>query len=573
MAGGLMQLVAYGAQDLYLTGNPQMTFFKMVYKRYTNFSMEYIRQDFNKKPSFNETNTTILTAKIGRNGDLIGDMYVVFDLPPIFSSTVDNFKWVKNIAQVFVKSVQLIIGGQVIDRQTGIWNNIWNQVTPYNISSYKRMTGDVVPFTSPYPYYGSLNQDGGVQGLDDPLPGQPVYPSIRGRRVYLPLEFWFCKEPGLFLPLIALQYHEVSVKVEFRPLNEIFTLGRPPISPAKLFSNPTTPGEGKSNYEELFNKLGKEAPEDGGWDDKNIFWRYVNGTTSPGVWSQNAYLDVNYIYLDDDERRKFAKSSHSYLIKQVQRRVFGGLSGTERLKLELQHPIAELLWVFQRDDVSLTNNWTNYTNLVNPDDLPDIRNIRDCFNCLKNLECKACSVDENEYKALRSITLSSGLTIEELWTLVNNDDANNTPFNDINAFDLENNIMYTAKLLLNGHDRMSEKDVIFFDSLQKYKYHSNDPTADTRSVGIYLYSFALYADDLKQPSGTLNMSRVNKALFEVVLREPPNANNEVSVSEDNDNSVETLNGGDKLKYNMLLFAMNYNILRIRSGMAGLAFAN
>lgn len=566
MAGGLMQLVAYGAQDLYLTGNPQMTFFKMVYKRYTNFSMEYIRQDFNKKPSFNETNTTTLTAKIGRNGDLVGDMYVVFDLPRIFSSTVDNFKWVKNIAHIFIKSVELIIGGQVIDRQTGIWNNVWNQLSPYNKTSYKRMTGDVVPFYAPYPYYGSLNQNG-IQTIDDPLPGQSVYPSIRGRRVYLPLEFWFCKEPGSFLPLIALQYHEISVRVEFRPLNEIFTIGSPPISPVKLFSNPTTPGDGKSNYQELLTLL------DGEWSDKNIFWRYVNGTTDPGVWNQNAYLDVNYIFLDDDERRKFAKSPHSYLIKQVQHRVFGGLSGPERLKLELQHPISELIWVFQRDDVSLTNRWTNYTNFINPTDIPNVRTLRDCLNCLKNLDCAACPVDDNEYNELRPITLKSGLTVEELWTLINNDDANNTSFNDINAFDLENNIMYTAKLLLNGHERMSEKDVIFFDSLQKYKYHSNDPTADTQSVGIYLYSFALYADDFKQPSGTLNMSRVNNAIFEVVLREPPNSNNVVSVSDENDNSVETLNGGDKLKYNMLLFATNYNILRIRSGMAGLAFAN
>ena len=569
MAGGLMQLVAYGAQDLYLSGNPQMTFFKSVYMRYTNFSMEYIRQDFDKKPNLNTTTPTTYTAKIGRNGDLIGDIYVVIDLPNIFSTDIDNFEWTKDIGHVMIKSAELLIGGQIIDKQYGIWMNIWNEITPFNPSSFKRMVGRVESLTNPFPYYGSIDQ--GVQTIEDPLPGQIVYPSIPARRLYVPLEFWFCKNPGLFLPLIALQYNEVSIKIEFRPLNELFKIGSPPVSPAKLFNNPATPGEGKTNYEELFTLLNGE------WGEDNIFWRYVNGTADPGVWGQNIYLDINYIFLDDEERRKFALSNHSYLIKQVQSRTFNGLSGTERVKLELQHPISEMMWVFRRDDVSQNNNWTNYTNFREPSDNAQIRELAECYNCLKRLDCAACPVEDNVYKSLRSITLKSGLTVEEFWTVINNDDTNNTANTQQNAFDIDINIMYKAKLILNTHDRMDEKDELFFDSVQTYKYHGQSPIDDPRKIGIYVYSFAFDPESYKQPSGTINMSRIEDAILEVVLKNPPQENIEVNANPnlDPDSPIYELGQITQvgLKYDMYFFATNYNILRIRGGMGGIAFAN
>lgn len=564
-----MQLVAYGAQDLYLTGNPQMTFFKTVYMRYTNFAMEYIRQDFETKPNLNTTTTTTCIAKIGRNGDLIGDIYVVIDLPNIFSTDTDNFQWASDLGHVMIKSAELMIGGQLIDKQYGIWMNIWNEIVPFNPSSFKRMIGDVKSITSPFPYYGSINQ--GVQTDEDPLPDQNVYPSIPARRLYVPLEFWFCKNPGLFLPLIALQYHEVSIRIEFRPLNEIFKIASPPVSPAKIFNDPTTPGEGKSNYEEFFTLLNGE------WGEDNIFWRYVNGTQNSGTWGQNIYLDVNYIFLDDEERRKFALSNHSYLIKQVQARSFNGLSGIERLKLELQHPVSEMIWVLQRDDVAQNNNWTNYTNFIEPTDPIQVRELAECFNCLKRLNCAACPVEDNIYKSLRPLTLKSGLTVEELWTVLNNDDTNNTANTEQNCFDININIMYKAKLMFNGFDRMDEKSELFFDSVQTYKYHGQSPIDDPTNVGIYVYSFSFDPESYKQPSGTVNMSRVENAVLEVVLREPPQEVNDPSTNPDIDPDSPIFNLGEitkiGLKYNLYFFATNYNILRIRGGMGGIAFAN
>ena len=545
MPGGELQLVAYGAQDLYLTGNPQKTFFKRVYKRYTNFAMEYIRQDFTKIPSANTTESIKLDCKIGRNGDLIGDIYLVYDLPNIFSTDVDNFKWINDIGLHLVRSAEILIGGQSIDKQYGLWMKIWNELVPKNPSSYKRMIGKVTPVRNPYPYYGSIEQ--GVQSNDDPLPGQPVYPSIRERRLYVPLEFWFCRNSGLFLPLVALQYHEVHIVIEIEPLNHLFTVGKPSIAPCKLFGDSSNPGdEGVNNYDELLELL------DDGWDSTNLFWRYVNGTESPGAWNENVYLEVNYIFLDDEERRRFAKSSHSYLITQVQQRIFCGLTGSRILELQLQHPVNELMWVFRRSDVDKTNQWSNFTNLINPGDILTIRTLRDCLNCLKLLDCDACPPDTDDYKKLRPLTLGSGLTVEELWTIINNDDANQTPLENIDAFDQNNNIMYTARFMLNGHDRMASKDTFFFEALQTYKYHGRSPINDPVSAGVYAFSFSLKPAKPRDPSGSINMSRINKVQMEIVLREPQD---------------------EDLNYDMFLYAVNHNILRIKSGMGSTVFAN
>ena len=327
MGGGLMQLVAYGAQDAFLTGNPEITFFKVVYRRHTNFAMESIQQDFNGGSSNRKTVT------ISRNGDLITNCWLE-------GCKTGDLKGTEAI-----KTVDLEIGGQRIDRHYGEWMDIWTELS---CPSGKRAG------------YNALNQNGTV-----------------------PLQFFFCINPGLALPLIALQYHEVKLSFEF----------------------------------------------EGSMDSVNLY--------------------VDYIYLDTDERRRFAQVQHNILIEQLQQQTG---DSSENLRLNFNHPCKELVWTSEGAPNELT-----------------------------------------------------GCTVK-----------------------------------LNGHERFSPRDGEYFQLVQPYQHHSNVPVGKN----INVYSFALKPEE-HQPSGTCNFSRI-----------------------DNASLVKGKCGADQNVY-----AVNYNVLRIMSGMAGLAFSN
>ena len=385
MGGGLMQLVAYGAQDIYLTGNPQITFFKVVYRRHTNFSMEAIEQTFNGSADFGKR----VTCTVSRNGDLMHKVYLQVTVPADPSGT-----YVKNLGQALIKFAEVEIGGQRIDKHYGDWMHIWNE----------------------------LSQEAGKKvGYNDMI-GAALAENSEETDLYIPLEFWFCRNPGLALPLIALQYHEVKINIEFRALSEL--------------------------------------------------------TQDAGLSLSAASLYVDYIYLDTDERRRFAQVSHEYLIEQVQ---FTGdesvSSVSNKIKLNFNHPCKELVWVVQKD-ASVTN------------------------------------------------TVGGGR---------------------FDYTDGTENPVLIAKLQLNGHDRFSERMGRYFNLVQPYQHHTNVP-----KPGINVYSFGLKPEE-HQPSGTCNMSRIDNATLQLTL------------------TAATVAGNADAK--VRVYATNYNVLRIMSGMGGLAYSN
>ena len=327
-----MQLVAYGAQDVYLTANPQVTFFKQLYRRHTNFAMESIEQTFNGVASFGKK----VTATIARNGDLITKTYLQATLPSVQQGDFAegdnnrNFAWVSYVGQYLIKSVELEIGGQQIDKHYGDWLHIWNELTlPTGKSrAYHKMVNgiggsnfnnitDCEECTDPIPrevarVADSNNSWIASHGIDHVNEYDEVtrqignYQSVGDECVpeatlYVPLEFWFNRHYGLALPLIALQYHEVKINVEFNDL--------------KYLCN--TP----SNT--VIANLNRK------------------GLTSCSLW-------VDYIFLDTEERRRFAQVAHEYLIEQLQ---FTGeqsvTSSMNRIILSLNHPVKELIWVVQ----------------------------------------------------------------------------------------------------------------------------------------------------------------------------------------------------------------------------------
>ena len=430
MGGGLMQLVAYGAQDIYLTGNPQITFFKVVYRRHTNFSMESIHCTFNGNADFGKK----VNVTIPRNGDLVGAMYLEIELPSLGDAAMS---YSEGIGNALIKSVEVEIGGQKIDKHYGEWLDIWGElnVDANHKTAYRTMVGN-----------------SGTEGAASLVgASKPV-------RFYVPLRFWFNRNPGLALPLIALQYHEVKLNFEFEPASKLVTAdGKVAVAPTAITS---------------------------------------------------CKLYTDYIYLDTDERRRFAQVSHEYLIEQVQHTGVESLSdGTSSasINLDFNHPVKSMHWVIQHEDfLSGSNADTRQKDKDGTD--TTTRNVK------------------GNQKLVYYVR---------------------TPNTDTHG---ANDTFNTAKLMLNGHDRAPERKSDYYRLVQNYEHMAACPDKT-----IYTYSFALKASE-HQPSGTCNFSRIDNATLRLTFTNGTN---------------QQASGARQLR----IFAVNYNVLRIMSGMGGLAYSN
>ncbi len=435
MGGGLLQLVAYGAQDMYLTGNPQITFFKVVYRRHTNFAIEAIQQTFNGTPAFgNSVNITI-----SRNGDLIHRTYLQVNLPALddYSFTdASTDRYVNYVGLKLIQSVSVEIGGQQIDKHYADWLYIWNELS--------------LPMGKKYGYEMMVGADGDLTSSKSSLTSETASINKDVTTLYVPLEFWFCRNVGLALPLISLQYHEVRLKIQFEEITKCIA---------------TRDGSALSST--------------------TLNTQFPNKAFDATVW-------VDYIFLDTDERRRFAQLSHEYLIEQLQ---FTGAESIannsgNRYRLNFNHPCKELVWVAKKD-TNGTHDWYNYT-----------------------------ATTAYETDSLLAASTS----------------------NLINAvYPTGANPLTRCLLQLNGNDRFAERDGGYFNYVQPFQHHTNVP----KNRGINVYSFALKPEE-HQPSGTLNMSRIDTAVL--------------SMSSDVSGTVN-------------VYAVNYNVLRIMSGMGGLAYSN
>lgn len=433
MGGGLLQLVAYGAQDTYLTGNPQITFFKSIYRRHSNFSMENIECIFNGQVGFGQR----VVCPLPRNGDLIHRIYLKMTVSKLNQSPIGNHSYRDFLAYRLVEYISIEIGGQEIDKQYREWMFIWNELT--------------VPLGKKEGLYKMILAGGHLYQTFAPLRG-----NSNDETMYLPLNFWFCQNPGLALPLIALQYHEVKIIVKFAENTEfIYTL-------------------------------------------QNSSYNVLSPNTAYPQPNFNASLLVDYIFLDTDERRRFAQLSHEYLIEQVQYNGHDVIDTDSQksynIPIRFNHPVKELIWL-------VTNH-----------------------------------------------------TLESDWINISEDTS-------LEGFLEEDNVhmLKKVKLILNGQDRFAERDAEYFESVQTYQHHTNSPfyarILPTYMAELYIrynygcYSFALKPED-HQPSGTLNFSRIDSAVLNVTT-------NPISYGE----------------YKLHLFGKSYNVLRVMSGMGGLAYSN
>jgi hypothetical protein len=547
MGGGLMQLVAYGAQDVYLTGNPQITFWKVSYRRHTNFAMESIEQTFNGQADFGRR----VTCTISRNGDLAYRTYLQITLPEINQQMANTSgsgndgvyaRWLDFPGEQLVAQVEVEIGGQRIDRQYGDWMHIWNQLTLTSEQQrgYYKMIGNTMQLT--YITDPSFNDVDGP--CESNAPRQVCAPrnALPETTLYVPFQFWYCRNPGLALPLIALQYHEVKINLDIRPIDECLW--------AVKSLNTNSCASGSS----------------------------AKVTTAYNQSLVAASLYVDYVFLDTDERRRMAQNPHEYLIEQLQ---FTGDesvgSSSNKIKLNFNHPVKELIWVVQPDEnvdycaslecgqllyKALGAQPFNYTDAI--DALPNAIHAYGGAEAIA--ETSTSFIDTN---GLFNHAGAVDVSTANWWSInVGPDVGYNDPrlgwkhiqnsgVSDAGTFVLAEtaldmhcwgeNPVVTAKLQLNGQDRFSEREGTYFDLVQPYQHHTRSP-----DTGINVYSFALRPEE-HQPSGTCNFSRIDNATLQLVL------------------SNATVEGTKTAK--VRVYATNYNVLRVMSGMGGLAYSN
>jgi len=499
--------------------------FKVVYRRHTNFASESIEQTFTGSPSFGNR----VQVQLTRNADVVTKMYLRAVLGAGVSSS--KWAWVSNVGHALINNVYLEIGGTQIDKQYGDWLNIWYELTHKagHESGYARMVGNV-----------SANTDLALSHAQYSL--------------NVPLQFFHCRHDGLGLPLIALQYHEVRVTFEFNTLNSLIV---------------NTYGTGTA-----------------------ISW-----TTQPTL---SASLWVDYVYLDQEERKRFAQATHEYLIEQVQFPSSESINSVQtRIRLSFNHPCKFLVWVVQlgrytsgyrflayhATDANAVRleatkrfilGWAKVTSgtiIMSGDYVDHVTGMSATYAAYFDA-AKAIVVDNTvfdvdnvtitgELLPLEVVSMTADLfetAVAATRNVVTGSDGNKTNDVVVNMYDnyglqidrSENPVLKTV-LQLNGHERFAERDGDYFNYVQPYQTFSNTPRD-----GINVYSFALTPEE-HQPSGTCNFSRIDNATLTPTLGRTGSTDfkGEYLASDSNIN----------------VYAFNYNVLRVMSGMAGLAYSN
>ena len=454
--GGLIQMVAYGAQDVILTGNPKMTFFKSVFRSYTNFSIE------SKKLNI-EGNITALENSfdciISRNGDLLSGLWMEINIPSVLNNnnTATFTHWCNNTGAAFVKQCEIDIGGQMIEKHDSLWYDIYNELNNTDIHANKQINKNKSLI---YRHNGNKQRA----------------PNLH---LMIPLHFWFTKNKGSSLPLIALQYHEVTLKIVTRAIR---------------------------------NLLITDA------DNSNIVFQPANIE----IWA-------DYVFLDTPERKRFAQSKHTYLVEQVQLHTANIVNRSQNIEIMFSHPVKQLVWVFTNTNRTQEINTSNIA--ANPSLFRSKRLQDNGTTLLANGYTESVRPGNDYFNYMPTSTAGN--------TSVVTAPVSGSSINGDNTMENFDNVV----LKLNGHHRFEARRAVYFRTIQPVQSYLQVP-----SKHIYVYSFSLNPKEY-QPSGSCNFSRLDSA------------------------ELEFNNLGEITNKQLSVYAINYNILHIASGMGGIAFAH
>jgi hypothetical protein len=569
MTGGLMQLVGKGAQDVLVTGNPSFTHFKSMYKRHTEFAMEHFRLYF-KTTNLNLPTSGSLTlrAKVERYAQLLHDCYLTISLPDIYSPVVSltqdhlntpnlnpnsdaigyEFQWIRNIGYNMINYVAVLINGQEIVRHTGEWMKIYANLKfdANKKALLDQLVGNIPELYDPANAFGRINQYPHAIAISSDL----TAPSIAGKTLTIPLHFWFCESIGSALPLIALQHSEVEFVIDLKNIYQLFTV-RDVRERINSLDNPNFGVRGA-------------CPLTGDLFSMSTF---LSSPTLPNQtpaiptllkWKMNPFMECNFIFVSDAEMAHIASTDHSFMVTQIDIREAHGQHGPSNdLDLIMRNLCTRIVWVGQRTDRIVKNDYDNYTNWDDPYNAP-INSIHYYSN-----QYYTSGTEQPSGIATRDVLLESAVIID-------------------------------------GKERFGFKQSEFFSQLQNYRHHTGRTITDL--PGIYSYSFAL-EHDKGQPSGHINGSQFNKTILRNTYVEPPLASvfgivspaNVVCILKATANSanptqVNPQDYADRpdqivtvirktqantlaYTYNVRAFVESYNFLRVIGGIANVVFSS
>ena len=545
MTGGLMNLVAQGNENLYFNGNPKKTFFKAIYNKYTNFGLQKFRIDYEGAKVLNFNTPTKYEFKIPRYADLLHDTYIVLNLPDIWSpfyySENDSnplipyeFKWIREIGAYMINEIEIVSGGYTLSKYNGEYLSCLKErdFDKNKKELWNKMTGNIPELYEPENCNGNFNTYPNAMFTDI---GVDIEPSIRGRKLYIPLCSFFGSNTKTALPLVALQYHEITIKIEFKSIVDLYTINNiEAIRGTNSGNNYSYRIRPNPNIEDQQIWRFLQPPRD--------MTSNIDNYLKIFDWNVDIHLISTFIFLDNDERRYFAKKTHTYLIKQVYTYDYFDVGGNKIIDMDSKDMVCNYMWRFRRSDAKFRNEWSNYTNWAYQDIIP------------QNL------------KVFRSNIIPNPLNFAYTGNIgMPNDTLSQYPINI-------KNILTSLGIVMNGVYRENILDAGIYDYIEKF---NKTPGASIKD-GLYCYNFCLNTDHTKyQPSGAINVNRFGKISFEFSTIDTPYDPSGVNVEficDDNNNPIgfrKSSNNISQYNYNLRIFEERYNLIKIQSGQLGL----
>jgi len=517
MTGGLLNIVSYGNQNVILNSNPKKSFFKTTYAKYTNFGMQKFRIDFTGLRNLRMSEESRFTFTVPRYAELLMDTYLVVTLPTIWSPIYPplgcsdvwhpyEFRWIENLGTQMIKEVVFSVGGQILQRMTGkyLLALVQRDLNGTKRFLYDSMTGNTAEFNDPANFSGRKNTYPNVYYTPaTPTNPQGPEPSIRGRKLYIPLNAWFCNNSRTAFPLVSLQYNELQIDVVMRPVRDLFVtrdITFPATTPVQVAqAHFIQPNFNEPDYQ-FYRFLQPPPAADIVTSDV-----YLDKRTD---WNADVHLLSTYCFLSAEESRVFASQEQKYLLKEAYEWDFKNVTGTQRVELQnTMGMVATWMFLFQRSDINLRNQWSNYTNWPYSNVIPaDVVSALSLHITEENGFPNPCDDYETligpgrEPYAEPDDGTPSGIFV--------------TPYYNVEN---QREILQQLGILLNGSYRENLLESGIYNYVEKYIR-----TAGSAPFGLYIYNFGLDADvDTYQPSGAINMSKFSTIELEFTTYPPP----------------------------------------------------
>jgi len=574
MAGGLLNLIAVGNQNVILNGNPSKTFWKSTYKRYTNFGMQNFRLDYEGLRELQTSSNSVFTFKVKRYAELLMDTYLVVKLPDIYSPIYPpnctpgssegwvpyEFKWIKNIGAMMIDTIRFTIGGTLIQQMTGydIVALANRDLSATQKKKWDQMIGNAVELYDPANALGRINSYPNAVFTPATSDSPGAEPSIRGRDIYVPLPIWWGLNSQQAFPLVSLQYNELQIEVALRPIQELFQIRD---VDDYEFNHPVIAPNFNVASQQFYRFI--QTPP-------NPQLIYANKSTS---WNENIHLSCTYCFLSDDETAVFAKQEQQYLIKELYQTWFLDIEISDKAWLQKSSGlVCGWMMMFQRSDVGLRNEWSNFTNWPYdylPYDITPLPNVMDNSPCPERYVFEFGSGECSQDLVVEPGTLGYGL----------NPDGNETGLFSTGAYKYENqkDILLTMGILFDGSVREEMRSAGIYAFQQSYL--SSDGYASSGLPGLYCYSFAMDTSPFKlQPTGAINLSKFSKVEIEFTTYAPvvdPNASYNIICDPETGLQIGVNKPSFQLydyTYNLLVLEERYNVLTFIGGNAALMSA-